>query len=603
MELNFTRLSETFEKARYLLEEESKKDQETEPYKSKYAARELFLSLKSTLKKHQDQQSSDDETPNKYRFMMAALEYYIGVICVDTLEMATGEEHLGKCLEIIKDSELSSECIITALNTLNQLGLMWSRRGDPNKSKEYLLQAENFYTKYTTNGGKGPFTSADLFSDKINDEKLQANLQVLESVMTHTHYYLAQVYSALEETGKAAAYCHSTLKRELESKEFDPLDWSINAATLSQYFISNNKFDSARHHLACAVFVLEQFEAGFLATENTGEDFETKHEMLKQKKADIARCWIKYAHALLLSSKEKVMILADEDDDDDENDANAHSKSEFEELLERGIKTQQGDDSNDELEMLFKSLEVTALEDQVSAKAVMIFSEARQVFLNAQNWVGVAKEYYTLDDHASDYIQLMQDYSTLYKLLAFFEPNSDRQCKMHKRRIDLLEGVLKELNPQYYLDKCRQLKFELGEIYCHLLDTKTGMLRDSEIDLTSHAVQKINYLAKQSIHQFSTFLETFLDSSGEMPSKHPEENERPILLSHFFMGRLYSKIKVRDPKKELDYLKQSQHHFQRIVRYCEENDSAASSMKEELDVCKEMVKLLPIKMEKVLSTA
>lgn len=47
-----------------------------------------------------------------------------------------------------------------------------------------------------------------------------------------------------------------------------------------------------------------------------------------------------------------------------------------------------------------------------------------------------------------------------------------RQCKMHKRRADLLEGVAKELNPTYYLTPCRELWFELGETYSAMLDIK-----------------------------------------------------------------------------------------------------------------------------------
>ena len=39
---------------------------------------------------------------------------------------------------------------------------------------------------------------------------------------------------------------------------------------------------------------------------------------------------------------------------------------------------------------------------------------------------------------------------------------------MHKRRIDLLEAVVKQLNPQYFLLVCRQLNFELAEIYSYV---------------------------------------------------------------------------------------------------------------------------------------
>ena len=57
-------------------------------------------------------------------------------------------------------------------------------------------------------------------------------------VYTHTLYYLAQVYKNLEQFDKAGSYCHCTLQRQLQYKQFSPLEWAINAATLSQYYIT-----------------------------------------------------------------------------------------------------------------------------------------------------------------------------------------------------------------------------------------------------------------------------------------------------------------------------------------------------------------------------
>lgn len=43
---------------------------------------------------------------------------------------------------------------------------------------------------------------------------------------------------------------------------------------------------------------------------------------------------------------------------------------------------------------------------------------------------------------------------------------------MHKRRVDMLDHVLNELNPQYYLAICKQLAFELGGYYQFTLLSK-----------------------------------------------------------------------------------------------------------------------------------
>lgn len=40
------------------------------------------------------------------------------------------------------------------------------------------------------------------------------------------------------DTERAATYCHSTLQRQLQSNQFNPMEWALNAASLSQYYIT-----------------------------------------------------------------------------------------------------------------------------------------------------------------------------------------------------------------------------------------------------------------------------------------------------------------------------------------------------------------------------
>ena len=83
---------------------------------------------------------------------------------------------------------------------------------------------------------------------------------------------------------------------------------------------------------------------------------------------------------------------------------------------------------------------------------------------------------------------------------------------MHKRRIDHLECVLKELNPQYYLAVCRQLWYELGETYSNILDIKLQRLQNTDERPTAHALHKVNHLAEESITNFRHFIESLRDT-------------------------------------------------------------------------------------------
>ena len=62
-------------------------------------------------------------------------------------------------------------------------------------------------------------------------------------------YLVLQVYQKSDDAHKAAHYCQVTLRRQLEAKSYKPIDWALNAATLSQYYVVENDFLLARHCL------------------------------------------------------------------------------------------------------------------------------------------------------------------------------------------------------------------------------------------------------------------------------------------------------------------------------------------------------------------
>ncbi|XP_048587633.1 KIF-binding protein [Nematostella vectensis] len=77
---------------------------------------------------------------------------------------------------------------------------------------------------------------------------------------------------------------------------------------------------------------------------------------------------------------------------------------------------------------------------------------------------------------------------------------------MHKRRVDVLCAVLAELNPQHYLQICRQLMFETAEAYSEMVDLKIALAKESGVPPSVHVIKKINHLVTQSIKFFQTFI-------------------------------------------------------------------------------------------------
>lgn len=207
--------------------------------------------------------------------------------------------------------------------------------------------------------------------------------------------------------------------------------------------------------------------------------------------------------------------------------------------------------------------------------------------------INLAKSYYILDGFVTDHVELCQDTSQLYNKFLFFESKIDRKCKMYKRRIDLLSSLSREISEEHYLYIMRQILFELGECYSGLLDLKLEQKKDLNVPKTR---EKISRLAQSGISTFDHFLSTMNDrKTKEKPETYAEDYLRSILLADFYIARLHSKFIEDRP----EHLQESLNHYQKIVSYVDKHPDAREHIEQEYPICKEMIDLLPLKLEKL----
>lgn len=100
------------------------------------------------------------------------------------------------------------------------------------------------------------------------------------------------------------------------------------------------------------------------------------------------------------------------------------------------------------------------------------YAAAKGVIKHALAAIDSAKRFFTLSERASDHVDLVFDHSSVFGSLVPFEPSLENRCKMVKRRIDMLEALAGELNPQYFLEHCRKIHYELGDIYSQQVGLK-----------------------------------------------------------------------------------------------------------------------------------
>lgn len=231
-------LIEKYDKVLKLTGEERKYDPPTEPYKSYYAARAILLEMSEIVKNHIETLNDSPEEAKRFKVIYAHITLDAGKIFIGTDETAIGEKYLNNSMHMLSGIESHPSGVCAYVDILNEYGGLWTNRGETEKAKDLLMKAESSYNAFKATK-QTPLACQDLL-DEESEVKLGArNLEKLHAL---TQFYLAQVYGLLGDLEKSAICCHTTLKMQLDLNEFDTIDWALNAATLSQYFCTNDRF-------------------------------------------------------------------------------------------------------------------------------------------------------------------------------------------------------------------------------------------------------------------------------------------------------------------------------------------------------------------------
>uniref|UniRef100_A0A1A9WKD6 KIF-binding protein n=1 Tax=Glossina brevipalpis TaxID=37001 RepID=A0A1A9WKD6_9MUSC len=576
-----TDYKEIYEKAVQLVNEESKNDPTTDPYKSHYAARDLLLEMKEMLKNSLVSvlaEEADDGTDDFiYQVIQAIVCRDLGRIYLFTEESSLGEISLKECIELVKEKKFQPEAIIAYMGAVNELGIAYANKMEYKQSLELLIEAEACYQSFNKSENKAMIIT-DIFGTPEEIENDDKGTKEFENLYTLSCFYLAQVYGHLGELEKSAQYCHKTLKRQYSAQSYEPIDFALNSATLSQYFIGQNMFKEARHHLAASTLIMAEYENKISHTDNTisEQEYQDLQETFKHRYADVARCWSKYGLALLAASKERLF------NDDDEK-------------LITDTKNLRIDSNR---YCFPTNMPLENYESRISCDYCLTFDDAKEVYHFVIKWLDHAKEYYKPDTEASEYAKIIKDFAELYENMAFFEEDPINQSKMQKRRAKYYEELLELLNPSFYLSICRECWYGAGLAYCAILDIKLDCFK-STVSPNPQELHKINQVCQQAIKHFENFIQSYTEKDGTIKANIDVDEQKTWLYAHFHLGRLHYKMITPDQKVQLENLSNSLKYYKTFTNECVKLAEASKSLQAEIGVCREMVNLLPIKMTNV----
>lgn len=258
---------------------------------------------------------------NAHQFLIVKLfEFNLAKNHVETEEIDAGEKMLAKLVLQLEDLTLNASLeqvynplvFNLKLNCFMELIIIWSSRADFNKCIKILEEVNEAYAIYKQESLRNyvqddaelkksdsfvtmPFDSVELIEVDMELTN-EARKLSFESIYTHSLFYSAQIYGKLNEKEKSAYFCQLTLQRQIdqhntklaeanhettdenekknskksltlfsmelqEKISFNPLDWATHAAALSQFYVCEHDFATARHCLCCADSILNKLTA------------------------------------------------------------------------------------------------------------------------------------------------------------------------------------------------------------------------------------------------------------------------------------------------------------------------------------------------------
>ena len=359
-----------------------------------------------------------------YTCLNGILNFYLGNLIFNSEDQNLCEEPYLKSIDYF--NTLPTVIKIRYINyyqeIYNNVGIIFYNKGDIKKGLQYLGKAEQMYKVFNDLNTYNITNSFDKFlvNCSKNDESLSGkdkldffnffidgglNRKTFEHNYTLTIFYYAQAFTKLNFRNKAIKYCSITLKRQIENNEFDLKDSVNNCINLSEFYIENQHFSQAEYILVAALSLLPT-------------DLTKKKKLRATLQNMLGHYFAERLKFAVQQTSEQVFLSEKED-------------------LNMRVNKRIVTFSN-------MTLKWPKIED------IRNIEQAKQIFRLSNTQLKRSLEYYQLDGHVTEHIQIQRELCNAYKYLTFFETDNNRIFGMMERRIEILEPIIKEINPKFF---------------------------------------------------------------------------------------------------------------------------------------------------------
>ena len=262
----------------------SKPADEEEPYVFRYEERDALQQLLKQAAANAAVEP-DGADAARARVIGGVLECWLGVNFMDTEEPGSGQARLERAIEAL-DTEVAPAEAVRLLDALNHLGVLWANRGESEKSLERLEAAEVLHKSLRSGSGVTELREGE---EQLEDLHTLTCFYLAQACLTASHltalpyltlpyltvyrtpthltpphptsprltpphlpsphlpcFYLAQAHGNLGARDRSAAYCHTTMMRQLARRggsgrgehAFQAGEWAKNAQQIAAYYAS-----------------------------------------------------------------------------------------------------------------------------------------------------------------------------------------------------------------------------------------------------------------------------------------------------------------------------------------------------------------------------
>ncbi|VDK37321.1 unnamed protein product [Taenia asiatica] len=499
----------------------------------------------------------------------------------------------------------------------------------------WLENAKRIYEKFkfTVSGSEGPECWESLATVTSSTEhNCPVKEAMFETGYTTTLFMLAQVYENNSEKRKAAEFCRETLQRQLHfapvvddllnmygvanQKEiranksdsvavapsdwlisslqrFDPKDWANNTAALSKFYAENGDFSKA---LECLMTAKKVACENFQNVDGDG----LSHDLSGTKLwADISWLTAEYSLGLLERGSKAILGLRFTSDPEPVDTPPPYGNL-FNQDTTRALQEAYGE--------LTQGVDLAAMISELSA-VPNAYPPAARLFRWTCRSLSEALLYYPLDERCTEAIKLIRAHASAYGFLATFEADLARKCCMQKRRVDLLENLLAQLNPRYYMVACRTIMSECADALTALRDLNEEKMKrvavrpsppppspsaDIITDIAKLA-KKVNGLGLRALNMYRRLVDSFrVPADQREPDLYEEEWLPHVLMAHFYSARLHSKtIVAGSPRNRVEELNLALKAYEKMVEIADRHTRSGYKVDmPEVEIAREMTQLL-----------